>query len=225
MKLIYLDPGHGGKDPGAVNGRRHESDDVLKLSKAVKNLLEEQGFTVRMTRETDTYVSLEDRTEQANRAQADWFISIHRNSFANAEASGVEVWIYPTKDAETNRGAKEVLDEIVQAGVQKNRGVKKGDYHVCRETKMPAMLIEMGFITNATDNQLFDSRFEQYAKAIAKGICKAAGTEWNEKTASADQADTVYRVQVGAYSKKENADSMLKKIEAAGFDGFIASGK
>ena len=221
MKLIYLDPGHGGKDPGAVNGKRHESDDVLKLSKAIKSLLEEQGLTVRMTRETDTYVSLEDRTEQANRAQADWFISIHRNSFANAEASGVEVWIYPTKDAETNRGAKEVLDEIVQAGVQKNRGVKKGDYHVCRETKMPAMLIEMGFITNATDNQLYDTRFEQYAKAIAKGICKAAGTEWNEKTASADQTDTVYRVQVGAFHSRQNAEQLQQDLYEKGYPAII----
>jgi len=172
-KTVVIDPGHGGHDFGAVSGGRRESDDTLRLSLAVRDLLQAQGQRVIMTRTSDVFVTLGERSEISNRNNADLFISIHRNSSTAASANGVDNYVFTTAPDRTVQNAFDVLDEVVDVGVQNNRGVMRSNFAVLRNTIAPSMLLEMGFITNARDNQLFDQNFNAYAVAIARGIMNA----------------------------------------------------
>jgi len=167
---VVIDPGHGGHDPGAVADGRRESDDVLRLSLAVRQRLLAQGINVVMTRTTDVFVPLSERSAISNRNNANLFLSIHRNAATNPNANGVENFVFTTAPNRTLQYAFNVLDRVVGAGVQSNRGVKRGNFAVLRNTNAPANLLEMGFITNPRDNQLFDQNFNAYADAIASGI-------------------------------------------------------
>jgi len=169
-RTVVLDAGHGGSDWGATFGQRREKDDNLRLALAVQRILESQGVRVVMTRSTDVFLSLAERSAIANRNNADLFVSIHRNSSTNNTANGVENYIFTTAPTSAALYAFNVLDEIVNAGVQNNRGVIRGNFAVLRNTTAPSMLLEMGFITNARDNQLFDQHFNAYASGIARGI-------------------------------------------------------
>jgi len=173
VKTIVIDPGHGGNDFGAVFGGRRESDDVLRLSLAVRNLLQAQGQRVIMTRTSDVFVTLGERSEISNRNNADLFVSIHRNASVKTSANGVDNFVFTTAPDNTVQYAFDVLDEVVDAGVQNNRGVMRSNFAVLRNTHAPSMLLEMGFITNVRDNQLFDQNFNAYASAIARGIMNA----------------------------------------------------
>lgn len=175
MKVITLDPGHGGADPGAVLGSRYEKDDNLRMAKAVQKILEEKGQKVVMTRSGDTFVPLLERSTISNRNGADLFVSFHRNAVDNPAANGVENLVQLGAPAATRKAAQTVLDKIIKVGGWVNRGLKEGNLSVLRNTNAPAMLLELGFITNSKDNQLFDQNFDAYARAIADGILTALG--------------------------------------------------
>ena len=170
---IVLDAGHGGADSGAIHAGRLEKDDNLDLALAVQRRLEEMEQNVVMTRSTDIFLPLVERSAISNRANADLFVSIHRNAAESPSANGVENFVYLNPTPRETEYAQIVLDEIVKAGVQRDRGVKRGNFAVLRNTNAPAMLLEMGFITNERDNQLFDENFNAYADAIARGIVRA----------------------------------------------------
>lgn len=195
---IVLDPGHGGNDDGAVNAdkTRKEKDDNLRLSLAVREaLLKHPHVRVLMTRETDVFVELEERCQFANSSDADFFVSLHRNSATEGE--GVEIWVNNSaKDNAMDKllggYIKEHLDTV---GVSNSRGVKEGfrgssretvgnNYYVNRNTNMPSCLVEMGFMNSAKDNMLFDERLEQYAEAIANALIEI-GEDKNLYSASA----------------------------------------
>lgn len=238
-KIICLDAGHGGKDSGAIFGTRFEKNDNLKMAFAVKTELESQGFNVILTRESDKYVSLKERTDFANAKKADYFISIHRNAFQLQTASGVENWVYKGTDSQTKKAAEFILDEIVKIGVQSNRGVKSGDFHVTRETIMAACLLELNFISNKRDNELYDEKFKNYAKAICKGICRFFSFTYSEKSEPVKPTvippekppikipvkpvtpDKLYTVQIGAFSNKSNAQKLSDELKAKGYQAFI----
>lgn len=172
---VCLDPGHGGNDSGCVSGKRHESDDVLMMAKLVKKYLEQENVQVVMTRTKDKYVELSERVKCANQANAAYFVSLHRNR--NPSGCGVETWTRANYSKESDALAKAIQKRLVKVGVQQDRGVKHGtqesassSYYVLRKTKMPGVLIELGFIDNQRDNQLLDKHKKGYAKAIAKGI-------------------------------------------------------
>ena len=179
MKTIVLDPGHGGADPGAVNGTRLEKDDNLKLGLAVEKRLKDQGQKVIMTRSTDVAVPLLERSAISNRNNADIFVSLHRNASTNVGANGVENIVQYNSPAVNTTYAKKVLDNIVDVGVQSNRGVKQENFSVLRNTTAPAQLLELGFISNPTDNVLFDKHFDAYADAVTRGILQALGQPYN----------------------------------------------
>ncbi len=175
---VCLDAGHGGDDVGAIFEDRYEKDDNLRLALAVGEVLEENGIKVIYTRKTDKTVALEKRAEIANRAHADYFVSLHRNSAAS-QASGVEIWVKSNADFVEKSMARNILNEIMGVGFGANRGVRAGhqtdpgsNYLVNAATDMPSCLVEMGFMTTPGDNSLFDSRLEAYAAAIAAGIMK-----------------------------------------------------
>ncbi len=170
--LIAVDAGHGGWDNGASWQGRVEKDDNLRLALEVQKQLKAQGVDVLMTRDSDVFVELRDRANMANQADADLFISLHRNSYTEQtpDTNGVENWIYLTAPENTaGKAAELVLNEVVNVGVQNNRGVRRGNYYVVRKTQMPAMLLEMGYIINEEDNRLFDENLVEYAQAIARG--------------------------------------------------------
>ena len=173
--LVVIDAGHGGYDNGAAFEGRLEKDDNLRLALAVQKQLEAMGLGVLMTRTEDIFIPLPERADIANQAGADLFVSLHRNSYTEHTPSshGVENIIYLTAPKAAEHMAQTVLAEVVQVGVQGDRGVTRGNYYVLRRTTMPAMLLEMGFIIDPEDNRLFDEKLEDYAAAIARGIGKA----------------------------------------------------
>ena len=175
MKTIVIDPGHGGHDLGASNGSRYEKNDNLKMGLAVRDRLVRAGQKVVMTRTGDTAVDLLDRSRISNNNNPDLFISLHRNASVNPAANGWESFVQTNAPLINSAYAKTVLDEVVNVGVQNNRGIKQDNFSVLRNTRAPAQLLEMGFISNVTDNLMFDSKFDQYADAITRGILLALG--------------------------------------------------
>lgn len=175
MATVVLDAGHGGYDPGAVNGTRFEKNDNLRLALAVGARLRNCGVNVVYTRTTDVFIPLLERSNISNAAKADLFVSFHRNSSTNSTANGVENWVYTNPSQKAVAAANLVLNRIVAQGVQSNRGLHYGVFSVLRHTAAPAMLLEMGFISNAEDNRLFDAKFDVYAAAIASGILSSLG--------------------------------------------------
>lgn len=183
---VCLDPGHGGDDPGAksADGLRSEKDDCLSLALKIRAALADKypETDVVMTREDDTYPTLEERCDIANRCSADLFVSIHRNS-ADGGASGVEIWADSKKPKTDKHLAEKILKAVDGVGVSSNRGVKygtasnpDGNYYVNANTDMPSCLIEMGFITSQADNDLLDQNMDAYAAAIAGAIGEMLNT-------------------------------------------------
>ena len=176
-KTVCIDPGHGGSSSGAVLGKRYQKDDTLRLSLLVRDILENRGFTVVMTRDDDSDVSLADRCKIANKARASLFVSIHRNSSTYASATGMELWVHSLKPTDDTLLAQNILDSLETVGISENRGIHSGyrdgadkNYYINRNTKMPSVLAEIGFISNENDNKAYDENIEKYAKAIADGI-------------------------------------------------------
>lgn len=169
---IVIDPGHGGKDPGAVGpSGLQEKDVVLKVALKVRDLLESYGYTVIMTRTTDVYLSLQERCDIANNNDADLFISIHNNSFSDPSANGTETFSYLPND-EGGQVAKVMQSKLIAALGLRNRGHKTADFYVLRNTKMPAVLTELAFISNPKEEALLktDEFQTKSAKAIVDSI-------------------------------------------------------
>lgn len=173
--VVCIDAGHGGTDAGAINNNRYEKDDTLKIAKLIEKYLNNEGIKTVMTRTNDIYVSLRERCKIANKKRADLFISIHRNSAE--EGNGVEIWTNSKKKQDDLELSNMILENLQSVGIQTNRGVKIGsiegentNYYVLNNTNMTSCLIELGFITDNVDNNLFDENIENYAKAIAEGI-------------------------------------------------------
>jgi N-acetylmuramoyl-L-alanine amidase len=170
---IVLDPGHGGADFGAFLGTRLEKNDNLNMALAVHDRLQAQGQRVILTRSTDEFLSLAERSIISNNNNADIFVSFHRNASTSPNANGMETIVQIDSPPVNTVYARNVQNEVVAAGVQTNLGVREDDFAVLRNTRAPAMLVELGFITNVRDNELFDFNFEAYADAIARGIMKS----------------------------------------------------
>ena len=178
---VVIDPGHGGKDVGAVYGERYEKDDNLAIALLVNEKLREKGIESAMTRNRDKQISLENRCKIANFKKAELFVSLHRNSADGAR--GVEIWIESESPRTDKNLAENILDALDKAGISQNRGVKSGyargdgDYYVNSHTDMPSCLVELGFINSETDNELFDNNIDEYAQAIADAIAKSLSEE------------------------------------------------
>lgn len=222
MARLCFDYGHGGADNGACYKGRKESNDVLSIGKAVAAEVRRHGVTVDETRTTDATVSLNDRSDYENRNTYDYFISFHRNAFQPEQAKGVETYTYLNPGAKSKGLAQRIQTSLVALGFT-DRGVKEANYHVLRETKAPAVLIEIGFIDNTMDNNLFDSKRNEIIKAIAKAILVQVGVDYIEPSAptQAESGQTLYRVMAGSYSVRENAEKQVEKLKAAGFDAAI----
>lgn len=170
--VVVIDPGHGGRDPGAIGiGGLRETSVVLPISLQVAQLLQQQGVGVVMTRSTDQTLSLEGRVQIAERANATLFVSIHANaiSMSRPDVNGIETYYY------SNQGlvlAQSIHNSMLHAVGGPDRGVRRARFYVIRRTSMPAVLVETGFVTGARDAPLLrDSAYRQrMAEAIARGI-------------------------------------------------------
>lgn len=179
---VCVDPGHGGKDPGAVGTqpfRLEEKDFNLSLGMLLEEELEGRGHWTIMTRRRDRSLSLAARADFANRLEAELFVSIHANAAGTPEAEGMEVYHFPGSD-EGRRVATLVLDRMISAFPgHKNRGVKEANFDVLRLTEMTAILIENEFLTNPAQLEFLADPGNQknLALAISDGIDAFAGSE------------------------------------------------
>ena len=171
---VVIDPGHGGPDPGAIGlGGLRETDVVLDVSKRVRKLLKEKGVKVRMTRYNEIDLDLPPRVLIANRTEADIFVSIHANASRGKrrDINGLETFYYSGW-----RGrllAKKIQKQILKVSPgSPDRGVRQGRYFVIKNTRMPAVLVEIGFLTGRLDARRLEKSIhrDRIARAIAKGI-------------------------------------------------------
>ena len=207
---IMLDAGHGGKDPGSVYEGRQEKDDTLKLTLAVGEQLQNAGIDVEYTRTTDIYESPYQKALEANEAEVDFFISFHRNSSEQPERySGVECLLYDLS-GEKYRMAENINAQLETAGFV-NLGIKaRPNLVVLRKTKMPAVLVEMGFINSRTDNQLFDRNFDDIVNAVSSAVISTLRP-----------VREIYTVQTGAYSNTIYAKKLCRELTEQDFPAYI----
>jgi N-acetylmuramoyl-L-alanine amidase len=169
--LVVIDPGHGGKDPGAIGiGGTREKDIILPISLRVAEVLQQNGVQVLLTRDSDYFVSLPGRVQMAERANADVFVSIHANSVGlnRPEVSGLETYYY-----DSGLGlARAVHNRILQSVNVRDRRVRKARFYVLRKISMPSILVETGYLTGREDiAKLRNPTYQnQMAEAIAQGI-------------------------------------------------------
>ena len=167
---VFIDPGHGGTDPGAVFNGRQEKDDVLKLALAVGRILEDHGIDVVYSRTEDFYDSPYEKAMKGNESEADLFLSLHRNTaIPPGSGTGADMLVYADTGFSSDV-ANQIGNAIAAAGLQFNGITERPNLAVLRRTKMPAVLVEAGFIDNESDNQFFDENFDALAQAIAQGV-------------------------------------------------------
>ncbi|WP_225907544.1 DUF3747 domain-containing protein [Leptolyngbya sp. BL0902] len=174
--VVVIDPGHGGRDPGAIGiGGIQEKVINTTISNRVRQRLQEAGLTVLMTREGDQWVDLDARAQFANRARADIFVSIHANaiSMSRPEVNGLETYYL----ASGERLARSIHRSVLQNTDMRDRGVRQARFYVLRHTTMPAVLVETGFVTGAEDAARFrnPAAVNQIADGIARGILDYLG--------------------------------------------------
>ncbi|WP_018930745.1 peptidoglycan-binding protein [Gracilibacillus lacisalsi] len=170
---IFIDPGHGGNDPGGNGYGLKEKDVVLKIAKSAQEYLQKnyEGVDVKLSRSTDVFVGLETRSQIANDWNADYFVSFHTNAF-NGSANGFESYIYNGNvSKETERLQKEIHTFIIDEIGAYDRGMKQANFNVLRNTNMPALLLEYLFIDNKNDNELLSN--ESYVKRLGEVTAKA----------------------------------------------------
>ena len=214
---VFIGVGHGGSDPGAVANNTKEKDLNLSIALACKDMLAKHGVSVKMSRTKDENDPIGEEVNECNAYAPDLAVDIHNNA---GGGDGGEVF-YHHGGGKGKTLAENILAEMVKVG-QNSRGIKtrvnsqgKDYYAFIRNTSCPAVIVECAFVDNASDLEILatESQRKTMGEAIAKGILKTLGVE--------QQSDRLYRVQVGAYLLKSNAEAMQKKIKAVGFDAFI----
>lgn len=211
---VMVDAGHGGYDNGATYNGRREKDDTLRLALAVGEALSQRGIDVEYTRTEDIYQNPNEKARIANESGVDLFLSLHRNSSPYPNTySGVETLIYNEGDIK-EEFAENINDALEDVGF-KDLGVNvRTNLAVLRRTRMPSVLVEAGFINTDADNALFDSRFNDIADAIAKGVVETiqeeAPTPYNR-----------YRIQVGLFRNFNNALNLQNRLIEDGYPADI----
>jgi N-acetylmuramoyl-L-alanine amidase len=185
--VIVIDPGHGGVDFGTHSNSKptyQEKNLNLATAKMLKTYLSQQGYTIILTRTDDTFISLEKRAEFANDKEPALFVSVHYNSAPSLDADGVEVFYYRSdldkhRTKESKYLAKAILDKVLGTTKARSRGIKHGNFAVIRQTNMPAVLIEGGFLSN--DEEMEKLKDPCYLKKIAWGITQGITAYLNKR--------------------------------------------
>lgn len=211
MVKVFLSAGHGGTDPGAVGNGLHEKTINLNTLLTCKSELERHGVKVVCSRTKDESDPVAEEVKEANASDADLAVSFHINA---GGGDGFEVFYYKTSPE--GKKLAGLCEKYVKTLGQNSRGLKVGDHlYFIRKTTMPAVLVESFFIDNSKDKTIGDTLAEQtaFGEVYAKAILEYLGIAYKAKK--------IYRVQVGAYSDRANAESMKKKLKTAGFEGII----
>jgi len=226
MSKVFIGVGHGGTDSGAVGNGFKEKDLNLSIAKECAITLQRHAVTVLLSRTKDENDELNEEIKECNAFSPDLAVDIHNNA---GGGDGVEAF-YHYKGGTSKTLADNVLSEIVSIG-QNSRGAKtrknaqgKDYYGFIRETKAPAIIVEAAFIDNANDIKIIDTEAEQKAMgvAIAKGILKTLNIAFiDEKKPEPTASDKLYRVQVGAFSIKANAEKLQKELKEKGYEAII----
>lgn len=167
---IVLDAGHGGDDPGAVSGNVFEKEITLEIAKSTKELLEESGYKVGMTREEDCFVELAERARYGNKRNAKILISIHCNASDNPDGNGIETYYSKQKQLNDDVMADMIQKAVIGKTNASDRGIKAENYTVIIKSDMPAVLIEVGFLSNEIEKEMLQD--EEYQKKLAEGIAQ-----------------------------------------------------
>lgn len=235
-KKVFIGVGHGGTDPGACANGFKEKDLNLSIALSCKNELERHGVTVGISRTKDENDPVDSEVKECNSFNPDLALDIHNNA---GGGDGAEVFYY-SGGGTSKTLAQNILDTIVATG-QNSRGIKtklgsngKDYYAFIRDTKAPAVIVECAFVDNKTDIAVIDTAAKQKTMgvAIAKGVLKTLGIAYKAEATTQEAAGTtaattsttsgkLYRVQVGAYSSKANAEAMSQKLKAAGYSAII----
>lgn len=225
MTTIVLDPGHGGSDSGAVRGSFLEKRFNLDIALRVRNYLQNNyDVDVVMTRLTDNATSLSARTSLANRIKADYFCSIHINA---GGGTGFESYIYHGNVSNQTVKAQqiihnEVMRQISRYGVR-DRGMKRANFQILRETNMPAILLENLFIDTHSDlNLLRNDRFlTVLSHAIGEGLVKALSLRKKSQSTSS----SLYVVIAGSFTSQKNAEGRRNHLRSNGIEAIIVQTK
>src|SRR5690606_37636898 len=230
-KVIAIDAGHGINTPGkrTPDNEREWSFNNKVAVAAIKYLNEYEGVKiVRLDDPTGkSEVPLKARTDKANKAKADVLVSIHHNALAGKWGThgGTETFIHSSNPADARRLANLVQPKLVKAYGLRDRGVKSANFHMLRESKMPTILIEGGFMDSTVDivKMRDDKVLDAAGKAIAEALAVYFGLKKKKPAPKPKPSPTkLYRVQIGAYSVKANADAQAAKAKRAGYSPYIA---
>ncbi len=215
---IILDPGHGGSDPGATYNGRQEKDDALSLATAVGKLLQNAGFDVEYTRTSDVYNTPFEKATIGNNAGGDLFVSFHRNSSPMPNMyDGVQTLVYNNSGMKAEL-AKNINANLAALGFADKGVVERPNLVVLKRTKMPAVLIETGFINSDKDNALYDSQQNE----IAQGIADAIIDTLNNYGITSDPNHS-YSVQVGAFRNRQLAANYSAQLNNQGFPARVVA--
>lgn len=239
MFRLVLDAGHGVNTGGKRCLKSLDPKETREwtLNNRVANYIEEylkeyEGYQVLRVDDRDdgkVDVLLDERTDKANAWNADFYLSVHHNAgIAGGSGGGIEIFSHTNATGQSVEWRNELYDALIKhTGLKGNRAAPARTYnfHVLRETKMPAVLVELGFMDSKTDVPIILS--EQHAKrcatAIVEVIVKRAGLK--KKAASTEtKTDKLYRVQVGAFSNKANAEKLAAELKAKGYSTIIKQG-
>lgn len=205
--IVFLDAGHGGKEFGSQASGVYEKDINLQIVQKVKKLLEQNGYQVTTSRDSDTQVSLEDRVSMAQKAKADVFVSIHQNSVENNTAPhGVATHCNEASNSKSADLAALVQKEVLKNTKAKDRGITKdSNLYVLTNSKIPACLIEAGFLTSDTEGPLLQQ--SAYQDKIALGIAEAVNQFINGEDADKIQPSKEDSSEEFSKESSESTDS------------------
>ena len=220
MAKVFLSAGHGGSDPGATGNGLREKDINLNVLLACNEVLVRHGVATALSRTTDENDPVAQEVREANASGASIAVSFHANA---GGGDGFEVFYY-TSDANGKRLAS-LGEKHVKALGQNSRGLKSGNHlYFVKNTKMTAVLFESFFVDNATDKQIGDTVAEQraFGVAYAKAILEYLGIAYKEPVVEKPAASgKLYRVQVGAFSSKANAEKLANELKSKGYNTYI----
>lgn len=226
-KKVFLGVGHGGSDPGAV-GYVVEKDVNLKMANACKDFLIANGIEVKMSRYVDENDSINEEARECNAYDPALAVDIHNNA---GGGDGFEAF-YSVVGGMSKTLAQNIENEVKAIG-QNSRGCKTragsggADYYgFIRMTKCPAVIVEGAFVDNKADAAQIDTDAEckAFGVAYAKGILKTLGISYKEpttQTTAQTTSDTLYRVQVGAFKDKANAERLVQELKAKGYEAYV----
>lgn len=230
MVKIFLDAGHGGTDGGAQGNGLSEKTLNLSIVKKIQEKLEKgyKNVEIMLSRDTDVFIPLDERTNQANKWGADYFISCHINASTVLTAKGFSSYIYNKNINSKTQAFQNVMHEEIVKAISANTGVvdhgkSQANFHVLRESNMTAILTENLFVSNTADSALLkqDSFLDRLADGHVLGMAKFIGLEKNIPPPELGP-QALYQVIAGTFESLENAEYMAEKLLKSGYKSYIS---